>query len=109
MSESILVIENPISNNVIVDSANTNDFSIVIENLEPNNLTIETSFIENIGLVEIERFAGPILEIVNAASIIKVTDLPDIPFSKITGNIDVSRIDNLDYYLDHYSFDCGTP
>ena len=86
-----------------------NIFNVVVENLEANRLFIETSYVDNIGIIEIERFSSPSLEIFNQSSIIKVDDLPDIPFSKITGNIDVTRISNLDNYLDSYSFDCGTP
>jgi len=86
-----------------------NDFTVVVENIEPNIISIETSFLDNIGIIEIERFAAPSVNIVSSSSIIGVSDLPDIPFSKIIGNIDVSRIDNLDNYLDEYAFDCGTP
>ena len=59
--------------------------------------------------MEIERFVSPSVNILSNGTIIGVNDLPDIPFSKITGNLDVSRIDNLDNYLDEYVFDCGTP
>jgi hypothetical protein len=86
-----------------------NDFTVVVENIEPNIISIETSFIDNIGIVEIERFSSSSVNILSASAIINVSDLPDIPFSKIIGSLDVSRIDNLDNYLDEYSFDCGTP
>lgn len=86
-----------------------NEFIIVVENIEPNTISIETSFIDDIGVVEIERFASPSVNILSGSAIIGINDLPDIPFSKITGNIDVSRISNLDDYLDSYSFDCGSP
>lgn len=85
------------------------DFTVNIENTPPNIISIETSFLDNIGVIEIERFAAPSVNILSRSSIINVNDLPDIPFSKITGNIDVSRITNLSVYLDSYSFDCGTP
>ena len=85
------------------------DFIIEIENTQPNIISVETSFLENIGVVEIERFSSPSVNILNRSAIIGVNDLPDIPFSKITGNLDISRISGLDDYLDHYSFDCGTP
>lgn len=84
------------------------DFSVVVENLEPNTLVIETSFLENIQTLEIERYINSVF-IINQSNIINVSDLPDIPFSKITGFLDVSRITGLDSYLDSYSFDCGTP
>ena len=85
------------------------DFTVNVEITPPNIISIETSFLDYIGVVEIERFAAPSVNILSRSSIINVSDLPDIPFSKITGNIDVSRIDNLGVYLDSYSFDCGTP
>ena len=85
------------------------DFIIEIENTQPNIISVETSFLENIGVVVIERFSSPSVNILNRSAIIGVNDLPDIPFSKITGNLDISRISGLDDYLDHYSFDCGTP
>jgi hypothetical protein len=86
-----------------------NDFIVVVENLEPNNIYIETSFIDNLEIVEIEVYPSPGVNILSSSAIINVSDLPDIPFSKITGNLDVSRINNLDDYLDEYAFDCGTP
>lgn len=85
------------------------DFTVTVDNIEPNILVIETSYIDTIGVVEIERFGTPSVNIIGQSNIINVSDLPEIPFSKITGNIDVSRIDNLDSYLNHYHFDCGTP
>lgn len=84
------------------------DFTVVVENLEPNTVTIETSFLDTIKTLEIERSISSV-NIIAQSNIISVSDLPDIPFSKITGNIPVNRIDGLDNYLDHYSFDCGTP
>ena len=86
-----------------------NDFTVVVENTEPNIISIETSFLDNLGIIEIEKFSSPSVNILSQSAIINVSDLPDIPFSKITGNLDVSRIDNLDNYLDEYAFDCGTP
>jgi hypothetical protein len=112
MSDPIVVIENIEPNIVVVDGSvtdNATDYSVVVENLEPYSLSIETSFVENIGILEIERTASASINILGPLAIINVSDLPDIPFSKITGNIDVARISNLDDYLDNYSFDCGTP
>lgn len=86
-----------------------NDYIVVIENIEPNIISIETSFLETVGVVEIERFGTPSVNIIGPSTIINVSDLPEIPFSKITGSIDVSRIQNLDEYLNSYTFDCGTP
>lgn len=84
------------------------DFTIVVENLEPNTVTIETSFVDSLKVVEIERSIGSV-NILSNGAIIGVNDLPDIPFSKITGNLNVSRISGLNTYLNSYSFDCGTP
>lgn len=75
-------------------------FSVIVENVEPNILVLETSFIDNIGVIEIERFGTPSVNILMGLSPINISDLPDIPVSKITG---------LDEYLDSYEFDCGTP
>ena len=86
-----------------------NDFTVVVENTQPNIISIETSFLDTVGVVEIERFSSPSVNILSRNAIIGVNDLPDIPFSKITGNLDISRISGLDDYLDHYSFDGGTP
>jgi hypothetical protein len=96
-----------VSINNLPDTSNA--FNVIVENLEANRLFIETSYVDSIGIIEIERFSSPSLEIFNQSSIIRVDDLPDIPFSKITGNLDVYRISNLDQYLNSYSFDCGTP
>jgi hypothetical protein len=85
------------------------EFTIVVDSVEANIISIETSFIDNIGVVEIERFSSPSVNILGSSAIIGINDLPDIPFSKITGDIDVSRVSNLDDYLDSYSFDCGSP
>lgn len=86
-----------------------NDFIVIVENNESNIISIETSFLDNIDTIEIERSLAPSVNILSASTIINVSDLPDIPFSKITGNLDVSRISNLDAYLNSYTFDCGTP
>jgi len=86
-----------------------NEFIVIVENTEPNIISVETSFIDTVGVVEIERFSSPSVNILSGGAIIGVGDLPDIPFSKITGNLDVSRISGLNNYLNHYSFDCGTP
>lgn len=89
-------------------------------------IEVETSFIDNANNLEIERFETFNLEIVNTEKIL-LSDLPDIPVSKIIGNWPVDRIDGLDQYilnnasvlvenvigleeyLDSYEFDCGTP
>jgi hypothetical protein len=78
----------------------TDNFTIIIEDIEPNIITIESSFIDNVGLVEIERFDRPSVNIISGLDNITVSDLPDIPVNKIIG---------LDEYLDQYQFDCGSP
>lgn len=83
----------------------------IIEILEPttNILEVETSYGSITNNVEIQLFDSFNLEIVNTEKVL-ASDLPDdIPMSKIVGNLDVSRIDNLDDYLDSYQFDCGSP
>ena len=112
MSDPIVVVESVEPNVVVIDGSvtdNATDYSVVVENIEPYSISIETSFVENIGILEIERTSSANISILGPLTIINVGDLPDIPFSKITGNIDVTRISNLDNYLDSYSFDCGTP
>lgn len=85
------------------------DFIIEITDYQKNILEIETSFINNINNLEIEVYDTFNLEIVNTEKIL-ASDLPDdIPMSKIVGNLNYSRIEGLDDYLDQYEFDCGTP
>lgn len=85
------------------------DFIIEITDPQVNFIEIETSFINNENNIEIERYETFNLELINTEKIL-LSDLPDaIPMSMITGNLDVSRIDGLDDYLDNYEFDCGTP
>lgn len=78
------------------------EFNVHVENVQPDILVIETSFIDNIGAVEIERYPVPSVNIFTGTSQLdfSVIDLPNIPVSKIIG---------LDEYLDEYEFDCGTP
>lgn len=102
--------------------------NFILEIIDPSKsyLQVETSFIDNVNNIEIERFETFNLEIVNTEKIL-IGDLPDIPVSKIIGNWPVDRIDGLDQYitdnasvlvenviglpeyLDDYEFDCGTP
>jgi hypothetical protein len=85
------------------------DFIIELTDPELNILSIETSFIEDLNDVTIEIFDNYNLEIVNTEKIL-VGDLPDnIPMSMIIGNLDVSRIDNLDEYLSEIPVDGGSP
>jgi hypothetical protein len=85
--------------------------NFILEIVDPqiNLLEIETSFIDNVNNIEIERSESFNIELINTEKIL-ASDLPDnIPMSKITGNLDVARISGLDNYLDNYEFDCGTP
>lgn len=69
--------------------------------VDQNILEVETSTIDILPNI--------VIEIINTEKIL-ASDLPDnIPFSKITGDIPVSRISGLSDYLDSYSFDCGSP
>lgn len=82
----------------------------ILEILEPtiHYLDVSTSFIENINNIEIERSDSFNIEIVNTEKILW-SDLPDnIPMSKISGNLHVSRIDNLDEYIQEFLTDNAT-
>lgn len=88
---------------------NDTDFTIIIENSDPDILLLETSFINDIGVVEIEKYDIPSVNIYTGISALTLSDIPDIPVEKIIG-LD-SYIDN---YLAEYTFDieeidCGTP
>jgi hypothetical protein len=51
--------------------------------------------------VEIQLVDTVNIEIVNTEKFL-ITDLPDIPFSKIIGNLDVTRVNNLDVFVSGY-------
>ena len=79
----------------------------IIEILEPtvHYLELENSIGSVVNNIEIEKFDAVNIEIVNTEKIL-ASDLPDdIPFTKIK----TAGVDGIDYYLDHYQFDCGTP
>ncbi len=81
------------------------DFIIEITDPQTNLLEIETTYVDIVNNIEIERSDSFNIEIVNTEKVL-VGDLPDnIPMSKIKK----AGIDGLDEYLDHYEFDCGTP
>jgi hypothetical protein len=83
----------------------------IIELIEPQTtiIQLETSYTSELGDVEVTLYDNYNLEIVNTEKIL-ASDLPDdIPMSKIIGNLDVSRIDNLDLYLSTIDVDGGTP
>ena len=71
-----------------------------------NYMTVESCNIDNLPYVQVQ-VVEPCVNIP-----ITIGDLPDnIPMSKISGNLDVSRIDNLDDYLlnFNYELDGGSP
>lgn len=81
------------------------DFIIEITDPTTNLLEIETTYLDVVNNIEIERSDNFNIEIVNTEKVL-VGDLPDnIPMSKIKK----TGIDSLNEYLDHYTFDCGTP
>lgn len=85
------------------------NFILEITDPQVSILDIETSFIDNINNIEIERSEAFNIELINTEKIL-ASDLPDnIPMDKIVGNLDVARISGLDDYLDNYAFDCGSP
>jgi hypothetical protein len=75
---------------VIVDIDSTSSPSFMVD--------IETTIIDNLPNV--------LIELSRESAIILISDLPDnIPFTKIKKD----GLDGVDYYLDTYEFDCGTP
>jgi len=95
--------------------------NFIVEIIDPqlNIIEIETSYLDIINNIEIERSSDFNIEIVNTEKVL-VSDLPDnIPLSKfkIDGPNDYNRnrplistnCDNLNYYLDNYPFDGGSP
>jgi hypothetical protein len=61
-----------------------NDFIVITENTAPNIISIETSSLESIGIVEIERHSSPSINILGPSAIINVSDLPNFDHTKIT-------------------------
>jgi hypothetical protein len=85
------------------------DFIVEILDTENNIIEIETSYVDNINNIEIERYEIYNVDVINTEKILP-SDLPDTyPMNRIIGNLSVDRISGLDDYLDSYSFDCGTP
>lgn len=79
------------------------DFILEINEPTPNLLSIETSLMDQVvDSVEIQLVDTINIDIVNTEKFL-LTDLPDnIPFSKIVGNLDVTRINNLDTFISGY-------
>lgn len=89
-------------------TATMSDYIVEIETAQ-NTIDIETSFLDVINNIEIERYETFELQIINTEKIL-ASDLPDdIPMSKIVGNLHVSRIDGLDDYLSTIDVDGGSP
>jgi hypothetical protein len=85
------------------------DFIVEIVDTENNIIEIETSYIDNINNLEIERYETYNVDVINTEKIL-LSDLPDsYPMNKIIGDLSVYRISGLSNYLNSYSFDCGTP
>jgi hypothetical protein len=85
------------------------DFIVEILDTETNIIEIETSYVDNINNIEIERYEIYNVDVINTEKILP-SDLPDTyPMNRIIGNLSVDRISGLDDYLDSYNFDCGTP
>lgn len=84
------------------------DTSIVIEvdNSSSAILTLESSVLQTINNLLIEKYNDYELVLTNTV----YANLPDsIPMSIITGNLSVSRIDGLDDYLSTIPIDGGSP
>ena len=85
------------------------DFFVEIADTETNIVEIETSYIDNINNIEIERYEIYNVDVINTERIL-LSDLPDsYPMNKIIGDLSVYRISGLSDNLDFYEFDCGTP
>lgn len=84
--------------------------NFIIEITDPQiyNIDIETSFVDNINNIEIQRYDYFNIDVINTEKILP-SDLPDYPVNRIVGNFPVTRISGLNDYLDNYHFDCGTP
>jgi hypothetical protein len=75
MSDPIVIIESLEPNIVLVDGSvtnNTTDYSVAVESVEPYSLSIETSFVENIGIIEIERTSSANINILGPLTTINV-------------------------------------
>lgn len=69
-------------------------------------IELETTFLNDVNNIFIERSSDYNLTLTNTV----YANLPDeIPMSIIVGNLDVSRIDNLDVYLSTIPIDGGSP
>jgi hypothetical protein len=85
------------------------EFIVEITDTDTNIIEIETSFLDNVNNIDIERYEIYSVDILNTEKILP-GDLPDTyPMNKIIGDLSVYRISGLSNYLNQYTFDCGTP
>lgn len=85
------------------------EFIVEITDTDTNIIEIETSFLDNVNNIDIERYEIYNVDVINTEKILP-SDLPDTyPMNKIIGDLSVYRISGLNDYLNHYTFDCGTP
>jgi hypothetical protein len=85
------------------------DFIVEITDTDTSIIEIETSYTDNVNNIDIERYEIYNVDIINTEKILP-SDLPDTySMNKIIGDLSVYRISGLNDYLNHYTFDCGTP
>ena len=85
------------------------EFIVEITDTDTNIIEIETSFVDNVNNIDIERYEIYNVDVINTEKILP-SDLPDrYPMNKIIGDLSVYRISGLSNYLNQYTFDCGTP
>ena len=85
------------------------EFTVEITDTNTNIIEIETSFLDNVNNIDIERYEIYNVDVINTEKILP-SDLPDTyPMNKIIGDLSVYRISGLSNYLNQYTFDCGTP
>lgn len=94
------------SSDINADDPYVDQGSIEISINNNYSLILESSIVENINNIEVQRYNDYNLILTNTS----YADLPEqIPMSIITGNLHVSRIDGLDDYLSTIPLDGGTP
>lgn len=95
-----------ISGNIGVNQQTTQ--GLILDIIENNNyiLTLESEIIDHLNNLEIIKYNDYDLTITNTV----YANLPDsIPMNIITGNLHVSRIEDLDNYLTTIPIDGGSP
>jgi hypothetical protein len=85
------------------------EFIVEITDTNASIIEIETSFLDNINNIDIERYEIYSVDILNVEKTLP-SEFPDTyPMNKIIGDLSVYRISGLSNYLNQYTFDCGTP